>query len=133
MIGRRAVAFAGAVLAAPIASACELPARGERFETPGHQLALATEPSVVRPGTFFAVVLAVCPRDGKATVESVRIDARMPDHRHGMNYVPRVAAAGPGLYRAEGFMFHMPGRWEFVVELRGGGRSERATLTRRVE
>lgn len=133
MIVRLAAAVAGAALLGQLASACDLPALSERVDTPGHRLALATEPRVVRPGAFFAVLLAVCPRDEKATVESVRIDAHMPEHRHGMNYTPRVVAAGPGQYRSEGFMFHMPGRWEFVIELRGGGRSERATLSRRVE
>ena len=33
---------------------------------------------------------------------------------------PAVKALGQGLYRAEGLMFHMPGRWELVFELRDG-------------
>jgi hypothetical protein len=32
-----------------------------------------------------------------------------------------VASRGAGLYRAEGLLFHMPGRWELVFELRGSG------------
>jgi cytochrome c peroxidase len=42
----------------------------------------------------------------------------MPEHRHGMNYAPEVKPLGPGRWRAEGLMFHMPGKWEFVFEVR---------------
>ncbi len=45
---------------------------------------------------------------------------RCRQHKHGMNYRPSVKALGQGLYRAEGLMFHMPGRWELVFELRDG-------------
>ena len=49
----------------------------------------------------------------------------MPEHRHGMNYAPEVKATGPGRWRAEGLMFHMPGKWEFVFEVRAAGKSDR--------
>jgi hypothetical protein len=42
----------------------------------------------------------------------------MPEHRHGMNYQTSVVPHGDGGYRAEGLLFHMPGRWELVFELR---------------
>ena len=57
----------------------------------------------------------------------------MPDHRHGMNYKPTVAARGSGRYLAEGLMFHMAGRWEFVFELRSGGKTERLVHSVRLE
>jgi hypothetical protein len=43
----------------------------------------------------------------------------MPEHRHGMNYKPGIRPVGAGRFRAEGLMFHMPGRWEFVFDLGG--------------
>ena len=47
-----------------------------------------------------------------------------------MNYRPSVSRLGPGLYRAEGLMFHMPGRWELVFELRdGAGAAQRFAQT----
>ena len=49
----------------------------------------------------------------------------MPEHKHGMNYAPEVKQLGPGRWRAEGLMFHMPGKWEFVFEVRAAGRSDR--------
>ena len=51
----------------------------------------------------------------------------MPEHRHGMNYAPEVKAVGPGRWRAEGLMFHMPGKWVLVFEIRAAGKSDRVT------
>ena len=54
----------------------------------------------------------------------------------GMNYraVVKPAAtakpAGPptiARYRADGLMFHMPGRWDFYFDVRSAGGTERAT------
>jgi hypothetical protein len=42
-----------------------------------------------------------------------------------MNYKPSVKPVGDGRYRVEGLMFHMPGQWELVFELREAGRVER--------
>jgi hypothetical protein len=44
-----------------------------------------------------------------------------------MNYKPTVTASAPGRFRAEGLMFHMPGRWQFVFEVGDGRRSDRVT------
>ena len=128
----RVVAVAGALLASGVAAACELPAGGDRLEAGRYALALKTEPGAIAVGKFFAVIVAVCARDGAPAPESVRVDASMPEHRHGMNYRPRISGDGES-WRAEGLMFHMPGRWEFLVEIRAGGRTERATLSRRVD
>jgi hypothetical protein len=54
----------------------------------------------------------------------LRIDAVMPQHRHGMNYRPTVAALGDGRFRAEGLLLHMPGLWEFSFDLRGTAGNE---------
>ena len=42
----------------------------------------------------------------------------MPAHRHGMNYRATVSTLSPGVYRAEGLMFHMPGRWRVIFDRR---------------
>jgi cytochrome c peroxidase len=57
----------------------------------------------------------------------VKVDAQMPEHRHGMNYAPEVKALGPGRWRAEGLMFHMPGKWAFIFEVRAAGKTDRMT------
>ena len=50
----------------------------------------------------------------------------MPDHRHGMNYRPAVTLDGLS-GTAEGLMFHMPGRWQLILDVRGAAGRE--TLT----
>jgi hypothetical protein len=93
-----------------------------------YALAYRTQPEKIEIGKHFAVELALCAKDGAAAPDSVRVDAHMPDHRHGMNYKTTVSGGG-GKYRAEGLMFHMPGRWEYIFEVRAGGTTERLTTS----
>jgi hypothetical protein len=92
-----------------------------RIEDPGFVLVFKLQPEPVPVGRHFAIDFALCPRAGARLPAEVRVDASMPEHQHGMNYRPSVASRGAGLYRAEGLLFHMPGRWELVFELRGSG------------
>jgi hypothetical protein len=92
-----------------------------QIDSPELLLMYKTTPDPVQVGRHFTLQFALCPRGQTALPAEVRVDAHMPEHKHGMNYQPSVAALGPGLYRAEGLMFHMPGRWELVFELRGAG------------
>jgi hypothetical protein len=94
-----------------------------RIDSADWQLVYRTSPDPVPVGRHFAIDFVLCPRGAVAVPAEVRVDATMPEHKHGMNYQPSVAARGSGRYRAEGLMFHMPGRWELVFELRGDGGS----------
>jgi len=78
-----------------------------------------TVPETVEVGRNFVVEAVVC---GGEPAHGLRVDAEMPEHRHGMNYRPRVSPAGDGRYVAEGLLFHMPGRWQlrFDVERKAG-------------
>lgn len=114
------------LLAAPAAQACELPGGpAQTLASARHTIVYRAAPKV---GEHFAVELAVCPAP-----ESLRLDAWMPEHRHGMNYKPAVKPLGGGRYRAEGLLFHMPGRWEFLFELRAAGETVRFAHALRVE
>jgi hypothetical protein len=108
---------------AAAAEACEVPAdftpRG-RVEAPGVVVVFRTVPSTIEIGRHFAVDTIVC-GDGAAPILT-RVDATMPEHRHGMNYRPTLAPKGGGRYLAEGLMFHMPGRWELSFDVETGGR-----------
>lgn len=113
---------------APAAAPCaQLPAGSERIESAGAAIVWHTEPAQVRVGSPFAIVAAVCPLgDAKgAEVRSLAVDATMPEHRHGMNYAPQVRRMPDGRWRAEGLMFHMPGRWAIEFEAQVDGRRER--------
>ncbi|MBX3641642.1 MAG: hypothetical protein KF720_01070 [Rubrivivax sp.] len=126
-----------AALALPwsVALACgeELGAPARRIDAAQFQLAYRLLPDPVPVGRHVALEIVLCPQAGAAWPTELRVDATMPAHRHGMNYRPSVSALAPGRYRAEGLMFHMPGRWELVFELRGAGAPQRLTQSLQVE
>ena len=45
----------------------------------------------------------------------LKVDAIMPAHQHGMNYLPKITDAGQGIYKVDGMLFHMPGIWEVRI------------------
>jgi len=108
---------AALALVALAAAACELP-DGRRLDTPRLALSYRTVPERIVAGELFEVFFAFCPKGGFKPAGELKVDATMPEHRHGMNYRPTVAPAGTG-FRSEGWMFHMPGRWEIVFEVDG--------------
>jgi cytochrome c peroxidase len=118
---RLAAAAAGLVITGA-AGACEPGLEGTRLESP--RFVLSFKPEAIAVAQHFAVDIAVCAKSG-AKPEAIKVDAQMPEHRHGMNYAPEVKSVGPGRWRAEGLMFHMPGKWEFVFEIRAAGKSDR--------
>lgn len=129
---RNAEEFVGAAWDAQRARADGSPARApctsaasesgaRRLE--GSRFAVVYRPPAGGPkvGEPFRVAFAVCPVAGPGAPERVDIDARMPEHRHGMNYAPGVSAVAPGRFVAEGLVFHMPGRWTLSFDVRGPG------------
>ena len=105
------------------AGACVPPLEGTRLESPRY--GLSYKAAGISVAQHFALEIAVCAKPGNPTPESLKVDAWMPEHRHGMNYAPEVKPLGPGRWRAEGLMLHMPGKWEFVFEVRAAGKSDR--------
>jgi hypothetical protein len=124
----RAVAGLAAALAAALAGAsepCVAPAGftpAGRAESRDTVVLYRTVPPKVEVGKHFAVDAVVCTA---APPSGLRVDAQMPEHRHGINYRARVALQGEGRYRAEGLLFHMPGRWQLVFDVERPGRTER--------
>lgn len=121
---------AGAAPAAP----CTSPLQGRpqwRIDGPDLQIVFIADPAPLQSGRHFALNFFVCAQAGAVLPERVQVDADMPAHRHGMNYAASVTPLGAGSYRAEGLMFHMPGRWRFIFDLTRNGQTTR--LTREVE
>jgi hypothetical protein len=102
----------------PAAAACPLPKPA--VQQGAVQAAWKIDAAPITVGRHFAIDVQLCPAD--ATL--ARVDATMPEHKHGMNYRPSVKATGAGRWRAEGLMFHMPGRWELRLDVQAGGRTE---------
>jgi len=90
---------------------------------------------IIPPLDPFSVEVVVRDPSGEAIPAEVGVlvDATMPHHGHGMNVEPRIArtgeADGGATFVADGMLLHMPGRWEFTVDVVRGDEVERAQWT----
>jgi len=100
-----------------------------RLESERLSITFRTIPAKIAVGQAFVLELAACAKSGAPVSESVKLDAYMPEHRHGMNYRTRVVAKGAGRFHSEGWLFHMPGRWDFLFDI----GPERLTHSVRIE
>lgn len=119
------VAAAWLAAGASATLACEAPpgfTARERLAANDVVVMFRTVPAAIEIGRHFSVEAIVC---ATSPTQGLRVDAQMPEHRHGMNYRPTVASTGDGRYLAEGLLFHMPGRWQLVFDVERGGRTER--------
>ncbi|HXM80531.1 MAG TPA: cytochrome c peroxidase [Burkholderiales bacterium] len=96
---------------------CTPPLDGTRLESPHYVLAF--RPEAIEVARHFAVEVAACAKAGSPAPRTLKLEATMPEHGHGMNYAPQVKQLAPGRWRAEGLMFHMPGKWEIVFVVDG--------------
>ena len=121
-----ALALATGHAAADQASACERPAgwtggakiAGERWTAWWR-----SEPAPIPVGAHFSIRFHLC----GPPVGRVGVRGWMPDHRHGMNYRPGVTLNGLS-GTAEGLLFHMPGRWQLILDVRGAAGRETLTV-----
>lgn len=127
---RSAATSLALLLASSPAIACEPPSldQARRIDGARHVVLFRSAPTPLPLNASFALDVAVCARDGSA-VAAPKVDAWMPAHRHGMNYRPSLSETKKGLFRAEGLLLHMPGRWEFVFEVAG----ERLTAAHHID
>lgn len=107
------------VAAAPTAFAACPPtaADGTALQAGPVQLAWRAEPVKISPGQPFLMMLQLCPAQAVPT----RVDATMPEHRHGMNYKASLHDLGRGRWRVNGLLWHMPGRWELRFDVQHEG------------
>lgn len=90
-------------------------------------IALKLPSTPVSIGEPFAIDILVC-ADRQPAAGSLKLDATMPAHRHGMNYKPEIKPVADKFYRGSGMFFHMPGEWQITVDLPSGDKSQRFTL-----
>ncbi len=124
----RALAALLLAAAVPAWAACPPPAEaGDRLDAGVVQLAWRAEGGAIAVGQPFALLVTLCPHEARL----MRVDATMPEHRHGMNYRPSLRALGAGLWRAEGLLWHMAGRWELRLDVEAAGAAHglRQSLT----
>jgi hypothetical protein len=96
----------------------------QRAESAHYTVAYQTRPAKIGVSRHFSLSVAVCAKSGAPAPDALRVDARMPEHGHGMNYTATVKPLGRGRFEADGLMFHMPGRWELVFDVRSGDTAE---------
>lgn len=129
-------AWFGALLLVPAAAALacgeSLGPGAQRIGSDAMQVAWRSTPQPIPVSRHFVLDVELCPASGRPLPTELRVDATMPDHGHGMNYKPSVQPAGAGRWRAEGLLFHMPGRWELVFEWRDAAGATRR-LAQRVD
>ena len=127
MRGAVAALLVAVSLGPATAAACDVPdgfTPRARLEAQGVVLIFQTVPAVIALGRHFSIDAVVC-GDGGPPPRLTGVDARMPEHRHGMNYRPTVSPRDGGRYVADGLLFHMPGRWEVSFEIERDGRRTR--------
>jgi hypothetical protein len=135
VVGAAFIACMATIFAAGTAAACgeQLSGATRRIEDARYEIIFSSAPAPIETGKHFSLDFAVCPRGGAGSPDAVRVDAVMPEHRHGMNYRPVVVARGGGLYRADGLMFHMPGRWEIRFDVVTAAGTDRLVATTQLE
>lgn len=132
-MGRGLAVLALGAMAGSANSACP-PGAGDGTILRKDALALAYRP-LLNPGSgaaakqvpmarHFVLEVQLCSA-AAATAHLAKVDASMPEHRHGMNYRPRIVAIGDGRFRAEGMMFHMSGRWQLEFGVQSAKGSSR--------
>ena len=92
-------------------------------------------PAPLPRGEPFAMDVSITDGAGRP-VEGVSliVDCTMPHHGHGMNVRPTATQVGPGRWKVEPMLLHMPGRWELSFDLAWpDGRIRRSQGTLEVE
>lgn len=122
------------VSTANIASACEIPDGWVEMtiKTPGetssiNRAAIRIPPDTVLMGQPFDVEFLTC-GEKTAAANKITVEATMPMHNHGMNYVPEITTTSKNKYKASGMLFHMPGKWVISLETRGTDKTQRFEL-----
>jgi len=94
-----------------------------------YRVAWTSSPSPIPLDAPFDLQLRVWRGSAAAEPDAVVVDARMPQHQHGMNVLPGLSAEPDGGYTARGLLFHMPGAWTVTVDVSEDGVTERAQWT----
>ena len=131
----RTLAIAALVAAAGIAEAraCTGATGGEAIRGKELSVQWQADPQPIPVGRHFRLNLLACTAQQTPYAGNIAVDANMPMHRHGMNYRATVRNEGGGRYVAEGLLFHMPGRWQIVIDADSGQDRERLVTELEVE
>ena len=120
--GLVATAAAAITFATSALADCPAPPAGaEVIDDGAVQAVWQPEASPITVGRPFASLVTLCPADAQLQ----RVDATMPEHRHGMNYRASIKPMGGGRWRVDGMLCHMSGRGELRLVLQSQGEQHR--------
>lgn len=85
----------------------------------GNMLALSISKDGKIPlNAVFQMELNMVGNDGKPVeFNCTKVDARMPEHNHGMILRPVIKKLSKSKYEVSGMKLHMPGYWEILVDV----------------
>ena len=122
LFGLVATAAAAITFVAAAWAGCPAPPAGAEVTDDGTvQAAWQPETGPITVGRPFALLVTLCPADALL----LRVDATMPEHRHGMNYRASIKPLGDRRWRVDGMLWHMSGRWELRLDLLAQGKEHR--------
>ena len=98
------------------------------------QVRFQPDPNPIPRNQPFALEIWILDKDGHPPEAlALVIDARMPEHRHGMVREPHITTLGPGHFKVTNMLFHMPGRWVLHFDMTHGGLTERGSFEVKLE
>jgi len=91
---------------------------------------IQTDPAPPKLGDYFSIWTTVERVSDKSRVTggTLRLDATMPQHRHGMTTLPKTRLHKDGRFHTVGCRFHMHGRWVIELDFSHEGQRDRATI-----
>ena len=118
------------VAASPVAAlpAAATPSHAVELTATGEHYAVTWQFAPPKVGELFVVDLTLTDVAGKPLASpTLKIDATMPAHGHGMMTDPELKQTGPTRWHAEGLKLHMHGAWQFEARVESAGVKERLT------
>ena len=112
-VGAALIVFCAMPLQAQICGA----GQAHRAETESLAVAFTTTPPALAVGRHFELHGVICAPSVQTLPATLRVDADMPAHRHGMNYRATTTLQSDGQFSSRGLLLHMPGRWRFIFDI----------------
>jgi len=92
-----------------------------------YSVTYSCQPDPIPLNEPFSLNLLIIPkRPLQEDILTVKVDAQMPEHLHGMNRRPDIKMEPNSKVVASGMLFHMPGHWQVHIDIARKGITERA-------
>jgi len=117
----RSLIITGLCLVSNVVGACGLDGSKIVNLEAGVALYYRFEPPQLTVSEHFSMYFNVCREGESLALDRFKIDAVMPTHGHGMNYLVGVVTRPDGVIETTGMMFHMPGFWQIRIDLSYNG------------